>query len=122
MAHAVGGATAHLYGDRLWLAGTNLPGRRHHSTSSIDRPALGTTSSTTRSRTAPIPVVINLLGLGLGPFIAGLVSDGLVVGSRGLSTALSMVCASAAGLGVVAALFLRAPIGAAAKRRSFTER
>ncbi len=52
-------------------------------------------------------VFVNLLGLGLGPFVAGLVSDGLGAGGRGLSTALYMVCASAAVAGVTAALCVR---------------
>lgn len=49
-------------------------------------------------------VFITVVGVGLGPFVAGLVSDGLGEGGRGLSTALSLVCLGAAILGIASAL------------------
>ncbi|WP_225428027.1 MFS transporter [Dyella tabacisoli] len=52
-------------------------------------------------------VFITLLGVALGPFIAGVVSDGMGVNSRGLSTALYMVCAAAAVFGIASALLTR---------------
>ncbi|MCX7515283.1 MFS transporter [Frateuria hangzhouensis] len=48
-------------------------------------------------------VFITVVGVGLGPFLAGLVSDGLGGGGNGLSTALSLVCVSVALSGTVAA-------------------
>lgn len=48
-------------------------------------------------------VYITLVGVGLGPLLAGVVSDGLGLGGKGLSTALCLVCASVAASGVVAA-------------------
>ncbi|WP_430387865.1 MFS transporter [Dyella sp. 20L07] len=53
-------------------------------------------------------VFITVLGVGLGPFMAGLVSDVMGVGGRGLSTALYVVCASAAIVGIVSAWLARA--------------
>jgi predicted MFS family arabinose efflux permease len=52
-------------------------------------------------------IFITVLGVGLGPFIAGLVSDGLGAGGRGLSTALCMVCVGAAVFGAGSALLSR---------------
>jgi predicted MFS family arabinose efflux permease len=52
-------------------------------------------------------IFITVFGVGLGPFAAGLVSDGLGVGGRGLSTALCMVCVGAAVFGAVSALLAR---------------
>ena len=51
---------------------------------------------------------ITVLGVGLGPFFAGLISDGIGMGGRGLSTALYLVCAGAAAFGIVSALLARA--------------
>jgi predicted MFS family arabinose efflux permease len=51
---------------------------------------------------------ITVLGVGMGPFLAGLVSDGIGVGGHGLSTALYIVCAGAAAFGIVSALLARA--------------
>lgn len=51
---------------------------------------------------------ITVLGVGMGPFLAGLVSDGIGMGGRGLSTALYIVCAGAAAFGIVSALLARA--------------
>ncbi|WP_266172046.1 MFS transporter [Dyella subtropica] len=53
-------------------------------------------------------VFITVLGVGLGPFVAGLVSDGMGAGGHGLSTALYVVCAGAAVFGVASALLARA--------------
>lgn len=52
-------------------------------------------------------VVITVLGVGLGPFIAGFVSDGIGIGTHGLSTALYLVCVAAAILGAGSALLAR---------------
>ena len=52
-------------------------------------------------------VFITVAGVGLGPFAAGWVSDGLGEGGRGLSTALCLVCLSAAAFGIVSALLAR---------------
>ena len=49
-------------------------------------------------------VFITVLGVGLGPFIAGVVSDGIGTGVHGLSTALYLVCVAAAILGAGSAL------------------
>lgn len=49
-----------------------------------------------------------IAGAGLGPFMAGVVSDGLGAGGNGLSAALFRVCAAAGALGIVVA-FLAAP-------------
>jgi predicted MFS family arabinose efflux permease len=51
---------------------------------------------------------ITVLGVGLGPFFAGLISDGIGMGGRGLSAALYIVCAGAAAFGIVSALLARA--------------
>jgi predicted MFS family arabinose efflux permease len=48
---------------------------------------------------------VSLSGVALGPFVAGVVSDGLGVGGHGLSLALSGVCAVAAAFGIAAAWF-----------------
>jgi Major Facilitator Superfamily len=53
-------------------------------------------------------IFITVFGVGLGPFAAGLVSDGLGVGGRGLSSALCLVCVGAAVFGAVSALLARA--------------
>jgi predicted MFS family arabinose efflux permease len=52
-------------------------------------------------------VVITVLGVGLGPFVAGYVSDGIGTGAHGLSTALYLVCAAAAIFGAGSALLAR---------------
>lgn len=52
-------------------------------------------------------VFITVTGVGLGPFVAGVVSDGLGEGGRGLSTALYLVCGSAAAMAGVAAVLTR---------------
>ena len=52
-------------------------------------------------------IFITVFGVGLGPFAAGLVSDGLGIGGRGLSTALYMVCVGAAIFGAMSALLAR---------------
>jgi MFS family permease len=49
-------------------------------------------------------VFITVVGVGLGPYVAGLVSDGLGEGGNDLSTALGVVCMSAAIVGIGAAL------------------
>lgn len=49
-------------------------------------------------------VFITVVGVGIGPFVAGLVSDGLGAGGNALSTALYLVCATAAAIGIGAAL------------------
>lgn len=49
-------------------------------------------------------VFITVLGVGLGPFVAGVVSDGIGTGAHGLSTALYLVCVAAAILGAGSAL------------------
>ncbi|UGB38275.1 MFS transporter [Frateuria soli] len=48
-------------------------------------------------------VYITVTGVGLGPFLAGVVSDGMGQGGRGLSLALRLVCASVALSAAVAA-------------------
>ncbi|WP_158628905.1 MFS transporter [Dyella choica] len=48
---------------------------------------------------------ITLTGVALGPFMTGLISDGLGTGGHGLSLALCNVCAGAAVLGTLAAFF-----------------
>lgn len=50
---------------------------------------------------------ITVVGVALGPFLAGVMSDGLGMGGHGLSSALSRVCVSAAVVGIVAALLAR---------------
>jgi predicted MFS family arabinose efflux permease len=60
-------------------------------------------------------VFITLIGVGLGPFVAGMVSDGLGRGSNGLSTALRMVCTSVALSGAIAAWLARGGWRRAAK-------
>lgn len=45
-----------------------------------------------------------LVGVALGPFMAGVVSDGLGIGGHGLSQALNRVCSVAATIGLAAAL------------------
>lgn len=52
-------------------------------------------------------VFVTLLGVGLGPFIAGVVSDGIGTGTHGLSTALYLVCVAAAIVGAGSALLAR---------------
>lgn len=52
-------------------------------------------------------VFITVLGVGLGPFIAGVVSDGIGMGAHGLSTALCLVCVAAAIFGAGSALLAR---------------
>ncbi len=49
-------------------------------------------------------VFITVFGVGLGPFVAGVVSDGIGTGAHGLSTALYLVCVAAAILGAGSAL------------------
>lgn len=49
-------------------------------------------------------VFITVVGVGIGPFLTGLVSDGLGIGGHGLSDALRMVCVGAAVAGIGAAL------------------
>lgn len=51
---------------------------------------------------------VTVVGAGLGPFMAGVVSDGLGAGGHGLSGALFRVCATAGVLGIAVAL-LAAP-------------
>ena len=53
-------------------------------------------------------IFITVFGVGLGPFVAGLVSDGLGMGGRGLSNALCLVCVGAAVFGAVSAQLARA--------------
>lgn len=50
---------------------------------------------------------ITLTGVALGPFMTGMISDGLGMGGHGLSLALCNVCAVAAMLGTLAAFFAR---------------
>ncbi|WP_233840210.1 MFS transporter [Dyella sp. 2HG41-7] len=50
---------------------------------------------------------ITVVGVALGPYMAGVVSDGLGIGGHGLSLALSRVCIGAAAIGIVAALLAR---------------
>ncbi|HUB92294.1 MAG TPA: MFS transporter [Dyella sp.] len=50
---------------------------------------------------------ITVVGVALGPFMAGVVSDGLGMGGHGLSWALSRVCVTAAIVGIVAACLAR---------------
>jgi MFS family permease len=50
---------------------------------------------------------ITLTGVALGPYMAGVVSDGLGMGGHGLSLALYKVCVGAAALGIAAALMAR---------------
>lgn len=52
-------------------------------------------------------VFITVVGVGLGPFLAGVVSDGLGQGGNGLSTALRLVCASVALSAAIAAWLAR---------------
>lgn len=52
-------------------------------------------------------VFITLVGVGLGPYLAGLVSDHRTAGPHALSSALWMVCAGAATVGIVSALGAR---------------
>jgi MFS family permease len=47
---------------------------------------------------------ITLVGVALGPFMAGVVSDGLGLGGQGLSVALYQVSSVAAAIGIAAAL------------------
>ena len=51
---------------------------------------------------------ITVTGVALGPFMAGVISDGLGLGGHGLSLALSKVCVYAAIIGVLAACVARA--------------
>ncbi|GLQ90696.1 MFS transporter [Dyella flagellata] len=53
-------------------------------------------------------VFIVLISEGLGPWLAGTVSDGMGTGAHALSLALSRVCMLAAAMGVAAALLARA--------------
>ncbi|RDS81672.1 MFS transporter [Dyella monticola] len=50
---------------------------------------------------------ITVTGVALGPFMTGVVSDGLGMGGHGLSLALIRVCVGAATIGIVAALIAR---------------
>jgi len=52
-------------------------------------------------------MLVTVLGVGLGPFIAGVVSDGIGTGTHGLSTAVYLVCVAAAILGAGSALLAR---------------
>ena len=52
-------------------------------------------------------VFTTVTGVGLGPFLAGVVSDGLAAHGNGLSTALRLVCASVALSGAIAAWLAR---------------
>jgi predicted MFS family arabinose efflux permease len=52
-------------------------------------------------------VFITVVGVGLGPFVAGLVSDDLGTGGRGLSSALWLVGFGAAAFGVASAMLAR---------------
>lgn len=52
-------------------------------------------------------VFTTVVGVGLGPLAAGMVSDGNGRGGHGLSTALSLVCLTAATAGTLAALLIR---------------
>lgn len=47
---------------------------------------------------------VTLVGVALGPFMAGVVSDGLGIGGHGLSLALYKVCSVAAAIGISAAV------------------
>jgi hypothetical protein len=50
---------------------------------------------------------ITITGVAFGPFMTGVVSDGLGIGGHGLSLALGKVCVCAALIGMAAALFAR---------------
>ncbi|GGA31373.1 MFS transporter [Dyella nitratireducens] len=50
---------------------------------------------------------VTVVGVALGPLIAGVVSDGMHLGTHGLSWGLSEVCLGAAIVGIVAALLSR---------------
>ena len=50
---------------------------------------------------------ITLTGVAVGPYMAGVVSDGLGMGGHGLSLALYKVCVGAAAVGIAAALMAR---------------
>jgi len=52
-------------------------------------------------------IFITVFGVGMGPFIAGLISDGRGLGGHGLSSALCTVCVGAAVFGAVSALLAR---------------
>lgn len=50
---------------------------------------------------------ITVLGVALGPYMAGVISDAKGLGGHGLSSALSLVCMTAAVAGIAAALLAR---------------
>jgi MFS family permease len=60
---------------------------------------------------------ITLTGVALGPFMTGLISDGLGMAGHGLSLALCNVCAGAAILGTLAAFFAGRNGGSAVRER-----